>query len=442
MCTRSQLGGCYWYGAWPANHLAIVTGNDGTLIGVTDAGLQTSLSYNGPWCMVPNSGGMISAAQLTDGTVLGVGKDNCIYAWDTLSGSWKMFANQYPAISLTEHAGRLVVVTTDYRLISAEIAPAMPVGLVPLPSYYKQKIKLVSESFTEVDNDIVIKGSYEVRFSDTEVRLDIGYLAIIDVEIPASVTADWKVTPKRVSRNVGTFSPGGQATRLFSFEQRIGKDELVHSLHSTRAFNDATIALSMKLQLIPSILGGELTTADVVTLGAVVAPTAPPAPTSATSTLPVIDTTDDLKGTITARGENAPNETKEKAFDNQTSSKWLHILPADGKSWIQYTYAAGTAGRLTAYTITSGNDAPERDPYEWQLLGSNDGGQTWATVDMRAAVLFSARLQKQSFAITGSPTYKAYRLNISCIAQPTVSSTAQNLVQLSEIELLGQLVPV
>ena len=60
----------------------------------------------------------------------------------------------------------------------------------------------------------------------------------------------------------------------------------------------------------------------------------------------------------------------------------------------------------------------------------------------RTAVRFSARLQKQSFAITGSPTYQAYRLNISWIAQPTMSSTAQNLVQLSEIELLGQLVPV
>lgn len=444
ICTRSPLNGAYWYGGWQAKHLSMATGNDGILIGVTDAGLQTSTKFDGPWYTVANSGGMIAAAQLTDGTVLGVGKDNFIYAWDTLSGSWTKVADQYPVISMTEHRGRLVVVTTDNKLFSVEIVPAaMPEGFVPIPSYYSQKVKLISDSFMEVGNNIIVKGSYEVQFSDTEVRLDIAYLALIDVEIPASFTADWKVTPKRVTRNVGTLTPGGQATRQFSFEQTIGKDELLHSLHSTRAFNDAAIALSMRLQLISTIQSGELTTADVVVLGAVVAPVALPPPAAATTpALPVIDTTDDLKGTITARGENAPGEGKEKAFDNQSGSKWLDFVAADGSSWIQYTYAAGSAGRLTAYTLTSANDAPERDPYAWQLLGSNDGGKTWTAVDMRSGIYFNARFQKQSFAITGSPTYKAYRLNITTIASPSLSTSVQDIVQLSEIELLGQLVAV
>ena len=153
---------------------------------------------------------------------------------------------------------------------------------------------------------------------------------------------------------------------------------------------------------------------------------------STASPPPVIDTTDDLKGTITARGENGSGEAKEKLFDNQKDSKWLDFSPQG--SWVQYTYAAGIAGRLTGYTLTSANDAPERDPADWQLQGSNDGGATWVAVDTRTGVTFGERLQKQTFTVSGSPTYKAYRLNITKVSNPS----SANCVQLAEIELLGQ----
>jgi len=120
-----------------------------------------------------------------------------------------------------------------------------------------------------------------------------------------------------------------------------------------------------------------------------------------------------------------------KAFDNDAGTKWLDFSPQG--SWIQYAYAAGISGKLTAYTITSANDAAERDPADWDLLGSNDGGATWVTVDSRTGVTFSARFQKQTFALSGNPTYKAYRLNIKKVANPA----GANSVQLAEIELLG-----
>lgn len=148
--------------------------------------------------------------------------------------------------------------------------------------------------------------------------------------------------------------------------------------------------------------------------------------------LPVIDTTDDLKGTITARGENGSAEGKEKLFDNQSGTKWLDFSP--GGSWVQYTYAAGIAGRLSSYTLTSAGDAPERDPTDWQLLGSSDGGATWAMVDSRVGIAFSQRNQKLPFTVSGTPTYKAYRLNITKILNSATASS----VQLAELELLGQ----
>lgn len=150
---------------------------------------------------------------------------------------------------------------------------------------------------------------------------------------------------------------------------------------------------------------------------------------------PVVDTTDDLKGSITARGDNGANEGKEKAFDNQSGSKWLDFYSAQG-TWIQYAYAAGSAGRLTGYSITSANDTPERDPADFQLLGSNDGGWTFTTVDSRTGITFRDRFQKQTFALSGSPTFKAYRLNITKVQ----NSAAASCLQIADIELLGQLV--
>ena len=37
-------------------------------------------------------------------------------------------------------------------------------------------------------------------------------------------------------------------------------------------------------------------------------------------------------GTVTARGENPPNETKDKAFDSNLSTKWLDLVVPDRKS--------------------------------------------------------------------------------------------------------------
>jgi len=145
----------------------------------------------------------------------------------------------------------------------------------------------------------------------------------------------------------------------------------------------------------------------------------------------VIDTTDDLQGSISAQGENG-DECKENLFDNLSDSKWLDLSPQG--SWIQYNYAPGICGQICAYTLTSANDCPERDPSDWQLLGSNDDGASWDTVDTQAGVIFDERFQRRSFVLGSKPCYKAYRLNITQVADPSCA----NSVQLADMELLGQ----
>ena len=147
------------------------------------------------------------------------------------------------------------------------------------------------------------------------------------------------------------------------------------------------------------------------------------------------DTTDDHQGVVTAQGQNSPNEIAVNAFDNSLSTKWLdfaNAYPATRSSWIQYQYANGLQRVVTNYTITSANDAPERDPANWTLLGSNDGN-TWVTLDIRTGQVFSSRFQKLAFSIVAPAAYNYYRLRIDSVANPATA----NSVQLSEIELLG-----
>ncbi|MFE6964328.1 GH92 family glycosyl hydrolase [Agromyces sp. NPDC057679] len=111
---------------------------------------------------------------------------------------------------------------------------------------------------------------------------------------------------------------------------------------------------------------------------------------------------------VTASGQNPPNETAEKLADANPGSKWL-VFSATG--WAQYELAE--ARPIEAYTLTSGNDAPERDPRDFKVLGSNNGTD-WTVVDTRSGESFSARGQTRSFALPApSAAYRYYRLDIT-----------------------------
>ncbi|MBM4104292.1 MAG: discoidin domain-containing protein [Planctomycetes bacterium] len=132
-----------------------------------------------------------------------------------------------------------------------------------------------------------------------------------------------------------------------------------------------------------------------------------------------------------ARGENPPNETAGKAFDGSSQTKWLDFSPTG--SWIQYRYADGATKIVTRYAITSANDAPARDPKDWNLLGSKDGGLTWSTLDSRTGIIFLNRFETKFFSVSNPGEYNSYRLQITAVRD---AATA-NSVQLAEIQLLS-----
>ncbi len=143
-------------------------------------------------------------------------------------------------------------------------------------------------------------------------------------------------------------------------------------------------------------------------------------------------------GTITARGQNAPNETKEMAFDALTQTKWTDLIVPDGVTnftWIQRLYPGEDTHVVNAYALTSANDRSENDPSDWRFYGV-DGQGNLTLLDARVDELFSGRFQERLFTITNVIAYRGFRLEISRVRDPG-SAAATHLADLDWSEPAG-----
>lgn len=131
---------------------------------------------------------------------------------------------------------------------------------------------------------------------------------------------------------------------------------------------------------------------------------------------------------ITASADNAPNEGKEQLVDGDKGTKWLTF---DTTGWVQVKLERPVA--ITNYALTSGNDEPERDPKDWQLLGSNDG-TTFTPVDTQQNQSWTDRGITNDYTVTTPTAHQYYRLNVT-------ANGGAPIVQLAELELANPDVP-
>lgn len=131
---------------------------------------------------------------------------------------------------------------------------------------------------------------------------------------------------------------------------------------------------------------------------------------------------------ITASSDNPPNEGKEQLVDGDKGTKWLTF---DTTGWVQVKLERPIA--LTNYALTSANDEPERDPKDWQLLGSNDG-TTFTPVDTQTGQSWTDRGVTNQYTVTTPTAYQYYRLNVT-------ANGGAPIVQLAELELANPEVP-
>lgn len=103
-------------------------------------------------------------------------------------------------------------------------------------------------------------------------------------------------------------------------------------------------------------------------------------------------------GSVLASGEELPFGIATSAFDGTHLSKWEEPNGAKG-GWIAYKLNEGPTCELEAYELMSANDAPDRDPMDWVLEGSSDGGSSWYIIDKQTSQKFENRFQRKLYKI-------------------------------------------
>lgn len=125
------------------------------------------------------------------------------------------------------------------------------------------------------------------------------------------------------------------------------------------------------------------------------------------------------------RDNSNANENASKMVDNNINSKFLQPSFV-GASWFQLAF--NEPQLIGAYTITSANDAADRDLKDWNLQGSDDG-VNWTVLDTRTGETFANRFLSKRYDFDGTKAYKYYRLNVT-------NNNGSGVIQLAEWRLV------
>ena len=132
-------------------------------------------------------------------------------------------------------------------------------------------------------------------------------------------------------------------------------------------------------------------------------------------------------------GENPPNETTDKLFDGSALTKWLTLA----SSGYAGATCASNSHAVSVYSLTSANDVPGRDPKNWTLQGTVNGGTTWSSIST-ASGYFSNRFEQRAWLATNSAPFSAYRLNISANNRDVDTQLAElRLYEFVPVDVLG-----
>ncbi|MBQ8895071.1 MAG: GH92 family glycosyl hydrolase [Clostridia bacterium] len=110
--------------------------------------------------------------------------------------------------------------------------------------------------------------------------------------------------------------------------------------------------------------------------------------------------------------------------DSNSATKYLN-------SWngnVDIIYTLPTPQAVTAYSLTSANDEPARDPVAWTVYGSNDKS-SWTPLGSQSGQSFVARYQTNFYTLENTVAYQYYKLNI------TANNGSTNMMQLADWNL-------
>ena len=137
----------------------------------------------------------------------------------------------------------------------------------------------------------------------------------------------------------------------------------------------------------------------------------------------------DNGGYLTASHNGFNGEGFANAIDNKSDNKFCTRITVGDEVWLRYVSTKNA--RITSYTIASANDAPDRDPKNWVLEGSNDGN-TWTVIDTQTDQVFNNRFEPKSYAVYNNQVFGIFRLRVQ-----SLKSANSDIFQISEWQLFG-----
>jgi|GEM_PF-422179 len=118
-------------------------------------------------------------------------------------------------------------------------------------------------------------------------------------------------------------------------------------------------------------------------------------------------------GTLSVNIENTGGKSAKegslKLVDNDIKTKFL-IFSYAKTFFMQMTFPE--AKKIGSYTITSGDDADDRDPQSWTITASNDGIE-WIELNTQPYEYFPERGQTKKISFKNPAAYRYYRLNVT-----------------------------
>jgi F5/8 type C domain len=140
---------------------------------------------------------------------------------------------------------------------------------------------------------------------------------------------------------------------------------------------------------------------------------------------PEVETDVTNLGTLSVNIENSggpnANEGSPKLVDGDMTTKFL-LNPYAADLYMQITFR--TAQRISAYNLTSANDAASRDPKDWKIQASNDGN-TWIDLDTRSGETFPSRGLTRRYNFSNTTDYKIYRFSVTAVGSGTLFQLAE-----------------
>ena len=125
---------------------------------------------------------------------------------------------------------------------------------------------------------------------------------------------------------------------------------------------------------------------------------------------------------------NSPSgEQVANVIDGDINTKYLDFFDFDG---IAFTVNLnGVQKSATSMEFTTADDAPERDPMNYQILGSNDG-TSFTSITTGSIACNSTRFNTTTYNFTNSAEYSYYRLIFT-----SQCDTVETIFQIAEVQL-------